>query len=549
MARVRKGWVRAEPNLVDFGDAILNGDPLPMKTVLLAANRQVRQMTPIVDPAALVASIEASAGKPSEFQLKLTPVPSLVRGFFSSSVRVQATFADGTKAEVVPLTASGVMHLPVEAVPDPLPLGVIPVGHTVTQIVTVRSLRKRSINIERVEMPSKGATATRLSLASSAHENKYQLAVTANKEGSQSLTVRFLVKEAGSQSAVSIPVVVSYYSGNLHLHNRRGVSSVFGQFSANQAIAGVIFRPTGSDIGKISGKRQGVELVEAFKERRLAYIVALFALLLLPRGLDGGDMELAKVLGDWQARQRIAIAAEYKVKGTRTDLAGRFGESPKEDHSGTMKIRWLFNFGHNWLRKEMSQEMFFDSLNVYAPTFKVEAYDGQQMALYEPREKNTSSYYTPIEGQPDLYRQSKDYMTSVLGFLDDPILLAHGLVTSNRVRPTPNHLIVNLNAADFAVYGKSNSGGIDCVIVRTRPDRYGSQGEYWVDPARSSAIVRYTRFRKDQPFAKFDIDYQETKSGWLPSHWVYTDYFFDASNKGKVATIYELSVASITIKS
>jgi hypothetical protein len=69
-------------------------------------------------------------------------------------------------------------------------------------------------------------------------------------------------------------------------------------------------------------------------------------------------------------------------------------------------------------------------------------------------------------------------------------------------------------------------GGVPCQVIRTQALKLSttSYDEFWVDPARDSAIVRYVMYSGKNIFNNIDMQYQKTPHGWLPKQWVFTHY-------------------------
>jgi len=270
-------------------------------------------------------------------------------------------------------------------------------------------------------------------------------------------------------------------------------------------------------------------------------------LMLFPCVAQAGDEQLEQVIRDWQARRRIATTAEYRAEGTRTDMPGIFDDWPKKKHVTPISFTWLFDFHRNRCRKEALQHFFFLPLSAYAPLYRVEAYDGRRMLIYEPREKNTNAVRTPSEAQPDLTEQTEDYLNLFFSYFEDPVFLAHGLVKTRQGRPLPKAFLSPLDAADFVLNGEGEIGGTRCLVLRTKPDPADRVQEYWVDPTRCSAVLRYSSYTAEVPLAQFDITYKATQWGWLPEGWTYTDYDYRPAKKGTVCILFAFTVKNIAI--
>jgi hypothetical protein len=104
-----------------------------------------------------------------------------------------------------------------------------------------------------------------------------------------------------------------------------------------------------------------------------------------------------------------------------------------------------------------------------------------------------------------------------------PVLFACGLLWVPRQGADIGQ---RLDPDDFRVHGRAIHDGRKCVVLRTFPltsVAFKPFEEYWVDPDRDSAIVRYAYYMDtgQKPKIQWDIDisYQQTAHGWLPLRW------------------------------
>jgi hypothetical protein len=91
-----------------------------------------------------------------------------------------------------------------------------------------------------------------------------------------------------------------------------------------------------------------------------------------------------------------------------------------------------------------------------------------------------------------------------------------GILTPGELRGLPD-------IGRFEVHRQETHEGRPCLVLRARlPDAPSSfYDEFWVDPARPSAVVRQRSVATGQPTFDFTIAYQETTHGWLPKPWTY----------------------------
>lgn len=265
----------------------------------------------------------------------------------------------------------------------------------------------------------------------------------------------------------------------------------------------------------------------------------------IPAG-DEGKEAIDVIVRHWNERRQLATSVQAAVKGSRTTTKGTLGDGwPKEDRTLDKKVSWVLHFANNWLRKEAEEFHFMAIPGIYdfVPGCKVELYDGKRAQMFEPREKNTSSKYTPSEVQPDLLTSKHSVAGLFLNEFDLPILMAFGLIPTHKGDPTATRLVPPLEAQLFLYQGKGSRDGFSCLILRTLADKYGYVGEFWVDCSRTSAIVSYILYRKGKIRSQNDIRYKKTGETWVPDSWRTT--FFQV--KGDVETVDDVSVTHLSL--
>lgn len=258
---------------------------------------------------------------------------------------------------------------------------------------------------------------------------------------------------------------------------------------------------------------------------------------------QSSETDLTTAIRDWQSRQEIARSVKYEANGTCTFPAGRFGESPKEDFTCELRDAWLLHFANNWARKEQNRQEFFPERNVFAPTYRKQVYDGENYVTYAPRERNTSTSYTPSAKQPDVMQLQASQLNLFLSDQDLPVFFAHGVIPTRQATIRANHLVLPLQSSQFSAHGRGEHDGVVCVILRSGPDPYGGLYEYWVDQNQRSAIRSYTHSIEGKSRTHFDVRYKKTEWGWLPDSWIFTWYDLD----GKINEVDRLTVTSISI--
>jgi hypothetical protein len=107
-----------------------------------------------------------------------------------------------------------------------------------------------------------------------------------------------------------------------------------------------------------------------------------------------------------------------------------------------------------------------------------------------------------------------------------PLFAGHGIVvTDNREQMGPGRLKLKPDPEMLIVHGQGVHDGRPCLVLRTHTLSGGAGTwvrEFWVDTARASAVVRQVEYSNGKISDDKDIQYQQTRCGWLPKSWTFT---------------------------
>ncbi len=269
------------------------------------------------------------------------------------------------------------------------------------------------------------------------------------------------------------------------------------------------------------------------------------------------DPRLDKVFADWKKRQERARAVRYRVSGKATlpkgslslaDTERRFPkETPPRDIVTPLRRTMLLDFTTNRHRLEtVGLEYHADTDKVY-PRVVTRLFDGTAIKAWRPRELNTH----PITGvrptEPEI-GVGKGHIGAGAGFEMSllPFFVGHGTVMWRGGPVIPGKLKGQPDRDLVYVHGAAVHQGRPCLVLRTQAVRRLSTSfdEFWVDPARESAIVRQFWMADKVAYVDFDIEYQATADGWLPLRWVCTQR---DPGSGKTAWIEQLRVEEVRL--
>jgi hypothetical protein len=271
---------------------------------------------------------------------------------------------------------------------------------------------------------------------------------------------------------------------------------------------------------------------------------------------QGTDDRVRRVLADWQARQgavkgvRYAVAGESIVpRGSCVDpLTGRplVPPSPPQDIVEPQDFILTLDFVQKRCRLELSQQLYHAATGEMIPRKTTTVYDGTVLGTEIPRSDNSSPAAPRPASDPDVTLTRRVGsgkaldMATIHGLA--PLLLAHGLIPRLLVRPGFDD---KPNAEDFHVHGQAGYAGRVCLVLRTHPLRSGSDSvvdEFWIDPERSSAVVRHLSYIKTRVANDWEIEGQALSFGWVPARWSLTV----RNGAGHVTKVIRLRVTEAT---
>lgn len=249
-----------------------------------------------------------------------------------------------------------------------------------------------------------------------------------------------------------------------------------------------------------------------------------------------------RVIADWAERQQRCHSLLCALEGTKTTVRGVFngdtdlpasakGDIPAADFSGELKIRWQIDFANNKVRKETKEHRFFSHLLQFAPTYQIALFDGKEIKVFAPRDKNTSDIYTPGKYQPDLWIQTPKHTVFVISAVDLPIFWHCGCLATGTVAPRPQKLRVQLNAEEFELIKTVTYQGRRHAVLKTNGGKHDMPHEYWVDLERKGAISLAVAYIGSSVFKRTKVIHRETPLGWLPDSWTSETFSFDVPGK------------------
>ena len=270
------------------------------------------------------------------------------------------------------------------------------------------------------------------------------------------------------------------------------------------------------------------------------------------------DPRITKIFADWKKRQDAIKVVRYRLEGKSVIPKGSFVDrmmkplpepTPGQDIEAKLTRSLLVDFVRGRIRIERDDPEYDEESKKVYPAVTIKTFDGKTGKQWRPRELNTNprSDLTPTTAELGV---GTGYLGGTsLGAGWRPLFLGHGSVACEGiVGVTMTTLLVLPDREEVFVHGEGVHQGRACWVVRTQARKAGSISftELWVDKGRDSAIVRHAYLMTGGvPREEYDIEYRQTKQGWLAAKWTYTSR--NLWNKGSVRRLESLAVVAATV--
>jgi hypothetical protein len=241
------------------------------------------------------------------------------------------------------------------------------------------------------------------------------------------------------------------------------------------------------------------------------------------------DPRLEKVLMDWRNRRERVKTVRYCTSGetiipkgtARNASTGQLlgPDEPPHDIVCPKSVTLLLDFTTNRHRLDVEEQFYSASHRQLMPKRVT-------TTVFDSNDLRTSGLRP--EGAPENLKAPNDLVVkgNMRGspFTSDywPFFLGHGIVPlTTEQHILPGRLAVAPQKETFHIHGEGVLDNRSCLVLRSKTWDYGNVGfdELWVDPARESAVVREAAYVNGTIYTDIQVDYQETREGWLPHGW------------------------------
>jgi hypothetical protein len=289
----------------------------------------------------------------------------------------------------------------------------------------------------------------------------------------------------------------------------------------------------------------------------------MFATLALePACADDSKDIVARILADWKTRQDQIQSIQVELSGTHFHPRGQYDEDvrraagdealrkighlPTDDVSYPLTTRYALHLDNNWARKDLDwMIMCIDEESEFQRRRTSHLFDGKQIRVYEPRQENTNSTYTPPKTQPELILQARGFKRAFFYGEDAPVLWGCGIVPIGAVDLERLRSVPDQHLFWFKGYGEIQ--GRRCLVLRTRnlSPKTEMAYEFWIDAEQGSSVVRSQKLISGEVDSQIDAEWKQVGQRWFPKHWRFSYYHLDP-DKSNLVYSFEMEVERVT---
>ncbi len=225
---------------------------------------------------------------------------------------------------------------------------------------------------------------------------------------------------------------------------------------------------------------------------------------------------IEKVLVDWKHRHDRFKSVRYVITGLTEKKNLPAGSKVPAVRPAKFVI--LLDLVKGRVRIEKNQSGFAASGDRYIPGVSVIAYDGKS------EQTNVDRVLCELgPTNPDICITKGALPQSTIQSELWPLLCVHGIVPTVNKPARMDQLPTRHTAEEFDSRGEVNQAGSRCLVLRTDPVASTPflVDEFWIDPAKESAIIRQVYWGGKTPWFRFDMAYQKSKDGWMLASWTW----------------------------
>lgn len=234
------------------------------------------------------------------------------------------------------------------------------------------------------------------------------------------------------------------------------------------------------------------------------------------------DPRIKAVTDDWDKRRGALKSVRYTTEGvflmfrepmvlSMKEMSFPSETFPAKDISFPEKRVLLLDFERQRHRFEVESSSYIMGKDRIEPHKAIYAFDGQKL-----QGLNHNGVYGTVEGA----NRRATFLAEIW-----PLFYGHGVVPHSTAPREifAGDFLTKVDPELLDVFGEGVHEGRRCLILRSRAWKgvHTIFDEFWVDPARQSALVRHVTYSQSKVAYDRSIQYQQVGGHWLPGSWTF----------------------------
>jgi len=208
-----KSRVTLDAQSLSFGDSPAQGEAPVTRKVVATAHVPLQSLKAKVRADMVTVRVVPHTNG-TQFDLLISPVPSLPPGKFSTDLTVHILDDEGQDRQVATLPVFANVQPEIRAFPARLYLPSAPVGMTTEGVLVLQARMDVTVIVEKIETELAEMTVTPIDVPGTQAGRAFRVVQSHVKEGDQTSTVRFTVRRAGAKAEM-LAIEISCYGDSL----------------------------------------------------------------------------------------------------------------------------------------------------------------------------------------------------------------------------------------------------------------------------------------------------------------------------------------------
>jgi len=193
---VVKNAFSCKPKELDFGDALVEGQPYSTRTIDVTCFQPCRDLVVSADERGVAVAAKNPSGDGLHFQVAVAPGATLASGIHKFKLSLGAVLGSGERTPCVRVPVEARILPDLQIVPSLAHFGDLKVGESREETIVLASRSGRSFDVPSFASPSKNVQVA--PLASNEEGSKvFRVRLTSSKLGSENTEARFKIRYHG----------------------------------------------------------------------------------------------------------------------------------------------------------------------------------------------------------------------------------------------------------------------------------------------------------------------------------------------------------------